>query len=730
MNSKHIIHTHQGMKLEYSETGNGLQQVSFNVAGAPAAVGGLVSAPNFQLAAAGWAQGFHPDAVTGNMNLPQNMRMVDAQITDDGIAFKYHHDDSGLSVTARMVFVPGAAVIRQVTSVANEGSEPVTLTHLSSLYMPGIATDGYRPWHDKKKMRVHYCRQSWEGEGQWRSGDLEELGLYPTSVHPCASAVHLSSRGSFSTSRLFPLAVVEDMETGKVWYVQVESSTNWHIEIGHRCPWDEWNKGSLFIQADCCDELHGGWVKELMPGESFAAPPAAIGCCAGDFTDAVRELTKYRRSVLKPENPWKEFCPVVFNDFMNCLWGDPTCEKLIPLINAATEAGAECFCIDAGWFDKKTDSWGVNLGDWEPSADRFGEKGLQGILDYIKAKGMIPGLWLEMESCSEASRIFNKPDSWFLMRNGKRVGGIGNGRWHLNFANGEVREYMHSVIDRLTGMGVGYLKNDYNSSAEAGDDVLGESAADGLIKCTDAFYNFIDEVRRKHPDLIIENCGSGAMRQDNGIMTHFHLQSFSDQEIYYKCPSIIAGGLAGVLPEQYAIWAYPYPLLFSDRLHPDILQSEAYIKSMADGEQTVFNMVNGLCGNLYLSGHIDYADSLNWKLVQEGVELYKSERGHIQNAFPVWPIGFTRINDRDAWACVGLMSFDGKRLLLAVWRLGGEEYMDFPIRGWAGKNAVAKQLFPAVGFDVKYCYNINTGSLTVHMPDAYTARYFELTSVV
>lgn len=38
---------------------------------------------------------------------------------------------------------------------------------------------------------------------------------------------------------------------------------------------------------------------------------------------------------------------VIFNDYMNCLWGHPTAEEEFPLIDAAAEAGCEYFCIDA-----------------------------------------------------------------------------------------------------------------------------------------------------------------------------------------------------------------------------------------------------------------------------------------------------------------------------------------------------------------------------------------------
>lgn len=51
-----------------------------------------------------------------------------------------------------------------------------------------------------------------------------------------------------------------------------------------------------------------------------------------------------------------------------------------------------------------------------------------------------------------------------------------------------------------------------------------------------------------------------------------------------------------------------HPLLFSQKKPeeatrlPSALTAPEYRQAMADGEQTAFNMVSGLCGALYLSG--------------------------------------------------------------------------------------------------------------------------------
>lgn len=79
---------------------------------------------------------------------------------------------------------------------------------------------------------------------------------------------------------------------------------------------------------------------------------------------------------------------------MNCLWADPTTEKELPLIDAAAKAGCEYFVIDAGWYAKGI--WWDSVGEWKESRERF-PKGIRQVTDYIRSKGMIPGIWLELE---------------------------------------------------------------------------------------------------------------------------------------------------------------------------------------------------------------------------------------------------------------------------------------------------------------------------------------------
>ena len=84
--------------------------------------------------------------------------------------------------------------------------------------------------------------------------------------------------------------------------------------------------------------------------------------------------------------------PVIFNDYINCLMGDPTTEKVEALIAPAACAGSEIFVIDCGWYSED-DGWWETVGEWLPSQRRFAN-GLASVTSKVRTAGMVPGLWI------------------------------------------------------------------------------------------------------------------------------------------------------------------------------------------------------------------------------------------------------------------------------------------------------------------------------------------------
>ncbi len=117
--------------------------------------------------------------------------------------------------------------------------------------------------------------------------------------------------------------------------------------------------------------ITSGWPS-LQPGETFCTVPATVALGAG-WQAALGELTKHRRLARRPHAD-NERLTVIYNDYMNTLMGDPTTARLLPLVDAAADAGVEAFCIDAGWYDDTMQGfagWWDYVGEWQPSTVRF-----------------------------------------------------------------------------------------------------------------------------------------------------------------------------------------------------------------------------------------------------------------------------------------------------------------------------------------------------------------------
>ncbi len=625
------------------------------------------------------------------------------------------HDATVTEVRARYDDI---SAIRMTTSVCNDGALPLTVDTLSSLFVDGIGEDGPR-WYDARFI-LHYVQTTWQGEAQWRHESIEDLGIYPSYNHGHQRNFSLRSVGSWTTARYYPIVLLEDTATNETHYFELHSSSSWYIEVGIRGYMEQ---SSLCVLLSAAHEDNDGWYVTLAPGESYTAVPAVHGTVKGGFEEAIAELTRYKRMTSLTAYP-DGHVPVCFNDYMNCLWAQPSRERLLPLIEAAADAGCEYFVIDDGWFSQKDTK---HYGDWHPCDALFGEGGLRGILKEITDRGMKPGVWLEVETVDSDSDFATVHPEALLTRRGYAIGGR---KCFMDFRQPVARNYIMQVFDNLYEMGVRYVKNDYNHTTGASIDApAGVSGASALDEHIAAFLSLIDTVIATHPDLVIENCGSGAMRCEHGTLSHFHLQSTTDQEYYDRYPSIAQGMLALMPPERAGIWSYPYPVDFHLRgeqaeIYPIVSNGiKEMIAEHTSGWQTAFNMVTGMMGVLYLSGRICYADDLNASLIREAVSIYKESRSTLAGAVPVYPSGLWRLSE-SGHTSLGLLNCEAGKLLLGVWQMRTEENeVCMDLSKHLGTDAAVVRAYPRLdGFS----YSLNDGYLTVTFPVGNCAGYFEI----
>ena len=601
-----------------------------------------------------------------------------------------YDEPTGIEVISTFRFYDGISIVRTYTEVRNTSA---TETYVSSFNYLGFEKEGILPRDDKFIIKIPH--NSWQKEMLWQDYTFEQLGM-PQSQKDgwehCGKAINVTNVGNWSTNEYLPMGYIQNTETGNGLFWQIEHNGSWHWEISDQ-------RGHFYLALSGPNEQQSHWFKNLAPGESFTSVPVAVGVCR-DFDEGMGELTRYRRAIRR-KNADNEKLAVIFNDYMNCLSGDPTTQKELEMIPKAREAGCEYFVVDCGWY--ADGAWWDGVGEWRPSEKRF-PGGFKEVMDAIRDAGMIPGAWLELEvmgvNCPLAKQL---PDSWFFMRHGRRV--CDKGRYQLDFRNAEVRDYAERVIDRMVNeYGVGYIKMDYNIEPGTGTDQQADSTGQGLLEHNRAYLAWIDHIFEKYPELVIENCSSGGMRTDYAMLARHSLQSTSDQTDYRQYATLAANAPAAVTPEQAAVWSYPL--------------------TDGDEEETIFNMVNAMLLRIHQSGHLVNLSPARFALVKEGIACYKSIRQDIRRAVPFWPLGLSSYGD--SWVSLGLKA--GNKNYIAVWRSdSGNDTCLLPISHLRGKDASVKCLYPQ-NAACRCAWHKESGELAVELPVNISARLFEVSA--
>lgn len=600
-----------------------------------------------------------------------------------------------LRVALRLELWDGGAAVRAraTTSVADDADGPRQLLAVTPLALAvGVGGTG-----DPDALAVSLAENQWIGESRWRTQPLRAAGLPDLRLasHGGTGArggLSRTSRGLWSTGDSQPVGVLTAAD-GSAWAWQIESTAGWRWEVG------EHGAGAYLALAGPTDLDHG-WSLLLEPGEQHVSPAVAVAV-GPDLDAAVAGLTGVRRAVRRP-HPDVTGLKVVFNDYMNTLMGDPTTAKVLPLVDAAADAGAEVFCIDCGWYDD-TDGWWWSVGEWQPSTTRF-PGGLTELLDRIRDRGLVAGLWLEPEVVGVSSPVADRlPDDAFLQRHGQRL--VEHGRYHLDLRHPAARAHVDEAVDRLVGMGVGFFKLDYNINPLAGTDVGADSPAEGLVGHAAAHRDWLAGVLDRHPDLIVENCSSGAMRADPELLRLVTLQSTSDQQDPLAYPPIAASAPLAMLPEVAGSWAYPQP-------------------EMSD-EQIAFTMCTGMLGRLYLSGRLDGMTVPQRSLVAEGVAAHKRLRADVAAGLPRWPLGVEQWVR--PWVAAAVDTADATHLTL--WRRpGADATVEVPLPQHRGHDMVVTTTFPTRLAAWSTAWDADRGVLTVEaVGDEPAARTLRLT---
>lgn len=190
--------------------------------------------------------------------------------------------------------------------------------------------------------------------------------------------------------------------------------------------------------------------------------------------------------------------------------------------------GGELFQLDAGWYPGAgaRDLWDftTGLGSWEVDAGRFPD-GLGAVADRAHDLGLRFGVWVEPErvALTTVDRPGLAQERFLATVDGAYEPGVANDEApaaQICLGDRAARAWVLERLSRfLDEAHPDYLKWDVNYWVHCNRPDHGHPADGGNFAHVRGLYALLDEVRRRYPGLLIENCSEGGHRLDAELLT-------------------------------------------------------------------------------------------------------------------------------------------------------------------------------------------------------------------
>lgn len=543
-------------------------------------------------------------------------------------------DDGSLEIVNHVATYAGQALAEQWQSVRNQSGHPVTITRLDSIALalgPG-------------QYELFSYTSDWGCEFEGSRAPLNG----PTVLE---SRSGRSSKGNQPWFALF-------RADGGILSASVAWSGNWVFRF------EPSDQGGVALSGG----LHSWeFARELAPGEGVESPPVALALgVSADLNTVSLPYARVGRRHWYPHNRRAEQLPVEWNHWWS--YEDRLVNEQIFRENAdvAARLGIEVCTLDAGWFGPTDpDShWYDYRGDWaDVNGLRF-PSGLRSLADYIHERGMAFGLWCEIEALGKSARLAEQQPGYVATRDGERLG-------YVCFGNPAVQEWALGVLSGLIEQyHADWIKLDFNVDPKAGCDRTdhGHGAGDGLYAHYAGYYRTLERLRERFPEVTLENCSSGGLRIDLGMMRRTFPTFLSDPDWPEHGLQLIWGASTMMAPNAWLHWGY------SEWINGHPIQQFNPRDPALQPAQLDYYVRIGMLGSFGLSQKLPELPEWVAERYAAHIGLYRDTlRRFVREA------DFYRLTDQprreggSRWAAFQYALPDDSELLLAVFRLPGGE---------------------------------------------------------
>lgn len=339
-----------------------------------------------------------------------------------------------------------------------------------------------------------------------------------------------------------PLVFIRNNLMGTILFAQLGWSGGCRFTLDYNAQPD--NDSHLSFKAEITSHNP---MYALAPNECFSTPEVHIGMVSGGLDDAVNQMHSHvRKSVLNlPEADGKA---ALVGAGMGAEH-DMGVESTKVFIDNFAELGAEVFIVDAGWVcpPEKQTQWGEYNGLNVPDVDRY-PNGIGEIVDYCHQKRMKFGLWVDIESLGDLCDERKEHPDWLA----NNVFGE-QARHFLDFTVPEAAKWAEDELARIiTEYKLDLLRVDYNTDYTEYFNMRDTGC--GYPECLNlrhfnAVYKMYQNLKKRFPNVIFENCAGGGGRTDLGIMKSFNHTWVSDCQCAPESV-LITNGMTMALPPE------------------------------------------------------------------------------------------------------------------------------------------------------------------------------------
>jgi alpha-galactosidase len=180
--------------------------------------------------------------------------------------------------------------------------------------------------------------------------------------------------------------------------------------------------------------------------------------------------------------------------------------------------GCDTHWLDASWFEG---GFPRGVGNWTVRSKEY-PNGLRPVGDACDRLGLKFLVWWEPERVAPDTRIAREHPEFVL---GGEKGGL------FNLGNPQARRWLTDLLLRqIDEFGVKTYRNDFNMNPLPYWRQNDPPDRQGIteIRYVEGFYEMWDEIRSKHPDMVMDDCASGGRRIDLEMCMRSIAQTRSD----------------------------------------------------------------------------------------------------------------------------------------------------------------------------------------------------------